>query len=102
MGAPETSAIKQRSPAGARRAGREIHQIEKMRHVESSIVGVPAVPVKLGGKPLDSEFRARLEEQFHKIVRELVLAHIRRTRQKEQQKGCLFKQAALICNLEVA
>jgi hypothetical protein len=32
-------AIKQRSPAGGRWAGREIHQIEKMRHCESLIVG---------------------------------------------------------------
>jgi hypothetical protein len=41
------SAIKQRSPAGSRRAGRKIHQIEKMHHGESSIVGVPPLPVKL-------------------------------------------------------
>jgi hypothetical protein len=29
-----TAGIKQRSPAGTRRAGEEIHQIEKLRHRE--------------------------------------------------------------------
>src|SRR5437879_12439875 len=42
-------AIKQRSPAGTRRAGRTIHQIEKMRHSELTIVGAAALPVKLRG-----------------------------------------------------
>jgi len=42
----QTSAIKQRSPAGARWAGKRFHQIEKMHHRESSILrGIP-IPVK--------------------------------------------------------
>src|SRR6267143_104501 len=40
-------AIKQRSPAGTRWAGSRIHQIEKMRHGELTIVGAGALPVKL-------------------------------------------------------
>jgi hypothetical protein len=51
------SAIKQHSPAGSRRAGRKIHQIEKMRHGESSIVGVPAPLVKLAGEVFQQEPR---------------------------------------------
>ncbi len=39
-------AIKQRSPAGSRRAGSRIHQIEKMRHGESPIIGVSRILVK--------------------------------------------------------
>jgi hypothetical protein len=49
--------IKQRSPAGGRWADREIHQIEKMRHFESLIVGVDAASVKL-----DEAFLSSLEE----------------------------------------
>jgi hypothetical protein len=41
-------AHKQRSPAGARWADREIHRIEKMRHCESLIVGGEADWVKPG------------------------------------------------------
>jgi hypothetical protein len=44
--------IKQRSPAGGRWAEKKIHQIEKMRHCESSIVGVRRIWVKFGGKAL--------------------------------------------------
>src|SRR5882762_5468009 len=43
-------AIKQRSPAGTRRAGRRIHQIEKMHHGESSIIGVSRILVKFASR----------------------------------------------------
>jgi hypothetical protein len=43
----QTSAIKQRSPAGARWAGKQFHQIEKMHHRESLILRVIAIRVKL-------------------------------------------------------
>jgi hypothetical protein len=39
--------IKQRSPAGGRWADKKIHQIEKMRHCESFIVGADEARVKL-------------------------------------------------------
>jgi hypothetical protein len=42
--------IKQRSPAGARWAAKEIHQIEKMRHCEFSIVAAGVAWVKPGAK----------------------------------------------------
>jgi hypothetical protein len=45
-----SSPIKQRSPAGARWAGKQLHQIEKMHHRESSILKGIAIPVKLSGK----------------------------------------------------
>jgi len=45
-GRAQTGARKQRSPAGARWAGKTIHHIEKMRHRESFILGVPPIPVK--------------------------------------------------------
>jgi hypothetical protein len=38
IGRTQTGAIKQRSPAGARWAGGQIHQIEKMHHRELSII----------------------------------------------------------------
>src|SRR5713101_2404111 len=47
IGRLEIGARKQRSPAGARWAGKTIHHIEKMRHRQSSILGVPPIPVKL-------------------------------------------------------
>jgi hypothetical protein len=47
--------IKQRSPAGGRWAEKKIHQIEKMRHCESLIVGVRRIWVKFGGKALYKE-----------------------------------------------
>jgi len=47
IGRVEIGARKQRSPAGARWAGKTIHHIEKMRHRESFILGVPPIPVKL-------------------------------------------------------
>src|SRR5260370_35061830 len=47
IGRLEIGARKQRSPAGARWAGKTIHHIEKMRHRQSSILGVPRIPVKL-------------------------------------------------------
>jgi hypothetical protein len=50
LGAGKTGAIKQRSPAGPRWAGNQLHQIEKMHHRESSILrGIP-IPVKLTGE----------------------------------------------------
>jgi hypothetical protein len=42
-----TRALKQHSPAGARWAVTQFHQIEKMNHRESSIVGGNPIPVKL-------------------------------------------------------
>jgi len=39
--------IKQRSPAGARWAGRTLDHVEKIHHVESSILGAVAPAVKL-------------------------------------------------------
>src|SRR5713226_10197258 len=50
IGRAQTGAIKQRSPAGPRWAGRQLHQIEKMHHRESSILRGIAIPVKLRGK----------------------------------------------------
>src|SRR6266581_4285047 len=47
IGRLEIGARKQRSPAGARWAGKTIHHIEKMRHRECLILrGIP-IPVKL-------------------------------------------------------
>jgi len=43
----QTGALKQRSPAGARWAVAQFHQVEKMNHRESSILSGNANPVKL-------------------------------------------------------
>jgi hypothetical protein len=50
--------IKQRSPAAARWAGKEIHQIEKMRHCELSIVGAGAARVKHTRRRVKGQFAA--------------------------------------------
>jgi hypothetical protein len=46
----QSGAIKQRSPAGARWAGRRIHQIEKFHHGECSILEVAPFAVKLSSQ----------------------------------------------------
>jgi len=65
-------ALKQRSPAGARWAVTQFHQIEKMNHRESSIVGGNPIPVKLTAnlcrrkqKRLDGR-RTQNQSSFHK------------------------------------
>src|SRR5216684_4966761 len=57
IGRAQTGAIKQRSPAGPRWAGRQLHQIEKMHHRESSILRGIAIPVKLRGKIFEQQQR---------------------------------------------
>src|ERR1700719_971525 len=56
----ERRAIKQRSPAGARWAVKGIHQIEKIRHCESLIVGCLAIGVKRTGPTATQDVAAPL------------------------------------------